>query len=88
MATTTKQDLEGYWKENITWVVILLAIWFLVSYVAGILLANVLENYYLGGFPLGFWFANQGSMVIFVILIYVYVQIMNRLDKKYDVHEK
>ena len=74
---TTKQDLEGYWKENITWVVILLAIWFLVSYVAGILLANVLENYYLGGFPLGFWFANQGSMVIFVILIYVYVQIMN-----------
>jgi putative solute:sodium symporter small subunit len=85
---TTKQDLEGYWKENITWVVILLAIWFLVSYVAGILLANVLENFYLGGFPLGFWFANQGSMVIFVILIYVYVQIMNSIDKKYDVHEK
>ena len=84
----TKQDLEGYWKENITWVVILLAIWFLVSYVAGILLANVLENYYIGGFPLGFWFANQGSMVIFVILIYVYVQIMNSIDKKYDVHEK
>ena len=85
---TTKQDLEGYWKENITWVVILLAIWFLVSYVAGILLANVLENFYIGGFPLGFWFANQGSMVIFVILIYVYVQIMNSIDKKYDVHEK
>ncbi|HSO71769.1 MAG TPA: DUF4212 domain-containing protein [Thermodesulfobacteriota bacterium] len=85
---TTKQDLEAYWKENITWVVILLTIWFLVSYVAGILLANVLENYYIGGFPLGFWFANQGSMVIFVILIYVYVQIMNSIDKKYDVHEK
>ena len=85
---TTKQDLEAYWKENITWVVILLAIWFLVSYVAGILLANVLENYYLGGFPLGFWFANQGSMVIFVLLIYAYVLIMNRIDKKYDVQEK
>ena len=85
---TTKQDLEGYWKENITWVVILLTIWFLVSYLAGILLANVLENYYLGGFPLGFWFANQGSMVIFVLLIYAYVQIMNRIDKKYDVQER
>jgi putative solute:sodium symporter small subunit len=88
MATTTKQDLEAYWKENLTWVAILLTIWFLVSYVAGILLANVLENFYLGGFPLGFWFANQGSMVIFVILIYVYVKIMNSIDKKYDVHEK
>ena len=85
---TTKQDLEAYWKENLTWVAILLTIWFLVSYVAGILLANVLENFYLGGFPLGFWFANQGSMVIFVILIYVYVKIMNSIDKKYDVHEK
>jgi putative solute:sodium symporter small subunit len=84
----TKQDLDAYWKENITWVVILLTIWFLVSYVAGILLVNVLEPYYLGGFPLGFWFANQGSMVIFVILIFVYVQIMNGIDKKYDVHEK
>ena len=84
----TKQDLEAYWKENLTWVVILLTIWFLVSYFAGILLANVLENYYIGGFPLGFWFANQGSMVVFVILIFVYVDIMNSIDQKYDVQEK
>ena len=84
----TKQDLAGYWKENITWVAILLTIWFLVSYVAGILLANVLENYYIGGFPLGFWFANQGSMVIFVLLILAYVKIMNAIDIKYDVQEK
>lgn len=84
----TKQDLEAYWKENLTWVVVLLTIWFLVSYFAGIMLANALENYYLGGFPLGFWFANQGSMVIFVILIFAYVKIMNRIDHKYDVHEK
>jgi putative solute:sodium symporter small subunit len=83
-----KQDLEAYWKENLKWVTILLSIWFLVSYVAGILLANVLESFYLGGFPLGFWFANQGSMVVFVILIYVYVKIMNGLDEKYDVQEK
>ncbi|MFH0788042.1 MAG: DUF4212 domain-containing protein [Pseudomonadota bacterium] len=84
----TKQDLQAYWKENITWVVILLIIWFLVSYVFGIMLANALESYYLGGFPLGFWFANQGSMVIFVLLILAYVKIMNRIDHKYDLHEK
>lgn len=84
----TKQDLQAYWKENITWVVILLIIWFLVSYVFGIMLANALENYFIGGFPLGFWFANQGSMVIFVLLIYAYVKIMNRIDIKYDLHEK
>lgn len=84
----TKQDLQAYWKENITWVVILLIIWFLVSYVFGIMLANALENYYLGGFPLGFWFANQGSMVIFVLLIFAYVKIMNAIDHKYDLHEK
>jgi len=83
-----KQDFEGYWKENLKWVAILLTIWFLVSYVAGIFLADALEGIHLGGFPLGFWFANQGSMVIFVILIFVYVTIMNNLDKKYDVEEK
>lgn len=86
--TTNKQDFEGYWRENLKWVAILLTIWFLVSYVAGIFLANVLETVRLGGFPLGFWFANQGSMVIFVILIFVYVVIMNKLDRKYDVEEK
>ena len=84
---TVKQNFEAYWKENITYVLILLAIWFLVSYVFGILMANALSNLYLGGFPLGFWFANQGSEVIFVLLILVYVKLMNRLDQKYDVHE-
>lgn len=84
----TKRDLEAYWKENLKWVAILLTIWFLVSYFAGIMLANVLETFYLGGFPLGFWFANQGSMIVFVLLIYVYVKIMNAIDIKYDVHEK
>jgi putative solute:sodium symporter small subunit len=83
-----KQDFEGYWKENLKWVTILLSIWFVVSYVAGIFLADALEGIHLGGFPLGFWFANQGSMVIFVILIYAYVRIMNNLDIKYDVQEK
>jgi putative solute:sodium symporter small subunit len=80
--------LEAYWRKNITYVAILLSIWFLVSYVFGIILADALSGIYLGGFRLGFWFANQGSEVIFVILIVVYVKLMNRLDEEFDVQEK
>jgi len=81
-------ELKAYWKQNLTYVSILLAIWFVVSYVCGILLANSLDAIKLGGFPLGFWFANQGSEITFVILIAVYVKLMNKLDIKYDVHEQ
>ena len=78
----------AYWKENLTYIVVLLAIWFSVSYLAGIVFADQLDAAVkLGGFPLGFWFANQGSEVIFVILIFVYVALMNKLDKKYGVFE-
>lgn len=84
----TKQNFAAYWRMNLTYVVILLSIWFLVSYVCGILLADVLSHIYIGGFRLGFWFANQGSEVIFVILIFVYVNLMNKLDKRFDVEEK
>lgn len=83
----TPEKLKAYWKENLTYITILLSIWFGVSYFAGILVANPLDSMRLGGFPLGFWFANQGSIVIFVLLIVVYVQLMNKLDRKYDVHE-
>lgn len=83
-----KQDFEAYWKENLTYVVILLSIWFTVSYLCGIVFADALDHIKLFGFPLGFWFANQGSEVIFVILIAVYVKLMNALDIKYDVHEQ
>jgi putative solute:sodium symporter small subunit len=83
-----KQDFEAYWKENITYVLILLAVWFSVSYLCGIVFADALDSIKLFGFPLGFWFANQGSEVIFVILIAVYVKLMNALDIKYDVHEQ
>jgi putative solute:sodium symporter small subunit len=86
MATREKQ--AAYWKENLTYIVVLLGIWFLVSYVFGILMADTLDKTKIAGFPLGFWFANQGSEVIFVILIAVYVWLMNRLDVKYDVHEQ
>jgi len=80
-------DLEKYWKENLRYIFIILAIWFGVSYLAGILLADALDAVKIGGFPLGFWFANQGSEIIFVILIFVYVSLMNKLDKKYGVYE-
>jgi putative solute:sodium symporter small subunit len=65
-----------------------LSIWFVVSYLFGIIMADALDTIHIAGFPLGFWFANQGSEVIFVILILVYVKLMNHLDIKYDVHEQ
>jgi putative solute:sodium symporter small subunit len=64
-----------------------LAIWFVVSYGAGILLVDWLDQFRLGGFKLGFWFAQQGSIYVFVILIFVYVYLMNRLDKKFEFDE-
>ena len=83
-----KNSKKGYWKKNLKYLAILLSIWFLVSYGAGILFADYLNNFHMGGFPLGFWFAQQGAIFIFVILIFTYVMLMNRLDKKFDVNEK
>jgi len=82
-----QEKMKAYWKENLTYITILLSIWFAVSYLCGILLANPLDAISIGGFKLGFWFANQGSEVVFVILIFVYVYLMNKLDRKYDVRE-
>jgi putative solute:sodium symporter small subunit len=82
------EQQKHYWKENLTYIVVLLAIWFACSYLAGIVFADQLDAAgKIGGFPIGFWFANQGSEVIFVVLIFVYVMLMNRLDKKYGVFE-
>ena len=83
----SKKDMKAYWKVNLGYLAILLSIWFLVSYVFGILLVDQLNTVKLGGFKLGFWFAQQGSMYVFVILIFVYVKMMNKLDKKYGVDE-
>jgi len=77
-----------YWKKNLSYLAILLSIWFVVSFGAGILLADFLNQFKLAGFPLGFWFAQQGSIYVFVLLIFVYVFLMNRLDKAFDVDEK
>ncbi|WP_350288770.1 DUF4212 domain-containing protein [uncultured Croceitalea sp.] len=78
---------KKYWRENLKYLAILLTIWFVVSYGFGILLVDELNAIRLGGFKLGFWFAQQGSIYVFVVLIFVYVQLMNKLDKKYDVNE-
>lgn len=82
-----KEDPKGYWRENIKYVLILLTIWFVVSYGAGILFKDELNAFKIGGFKLGFWFAQQGAMYVFVILIFVYVKLMNNLDKKYGYDE-
>ncbi len=83
----SEKNLKEYWKKNIRYVTILLAIWFFVSYVLGIFLVEPLNAIRIGGFKLGFWFAQQGSIYVFVILIFVYVNWMNKLDKEYDVDE-
>jgi putative solute:sodium symporter small subunit len=82
-----KNKATAYWKENVKYLSILLVIWFLVSYGCGILFKDALNEIRLGGFKLGFWFAQQGSIYVFVILIFVYVRIMNKLDKKYGFDE-
>ena len=76
-----------YWKKNIRIVLSLLAVWFFVSFGMGILLVDVLDNFRIFGFKLGFWMAQQGSIFCFVILIFVYVYRMNKLDHQYDMDE-
>lgn len=81
------KDLKLYWKENLRYLAILLSIWFAVSYGCGILFVEELNAFRLGGFKLGFWFAQQGAIYAFVVLIYVYIRLMTKLDKKYNVNE-
>ena len=82
-----QKHATAYWKENLKYLIILLSIWFIVSYGCGILFREALDEIRLGGFKLGFWFAQQGSIYVFVILIFVYVRLMNKLDKKYGFDE-
>jgi len=82
-----KEKQKEYWRTNLKYVAVLMSIWFLVSYVCGIFLAEPLNNIRVGGFPVGFWFAQQGSIYVFVVLIFVYVWLMNRLDRRFGVYE-
>jgi putative solute:sodium symporter small subunit len=83
-----KQKMKAYWKKNLRTLLILLLIWFTVSFGFGILLVEQLNSIKIGGFKLGFWFAQQGSIYVFVLLIFVYVYRMNKLDKEFDVNEE
>ncbi len=77
----------GYWKANLRLVTLCLVIWFVVSYLFGIILVEPLNNIRIGGYKLGFWFAQQGSMYIFVALIFFYANRIGKLDREFDVHE-
>jgi len=78
---------KAYWSAVLGLLTKVLVIWFVVSFGAGILFVDVLNNIKLGGYPLGFWFAHQGSIYIFIGLIFYYAKAMNKLDRKFDVHE-
>ena len=79
---------NNYWKSNIRILIALLGIWFISSFGFGILFSDVLDNFQIGGFKIGFWFAQQGSIFSFVILIFVYVYLMEKLDKKIPKNNK
>ena len=73
---------NAYWRKNLQIVAILLSIWFVVSFLLGIVFVEDLNHYKLGGFPLGFWFAQQGSIYTFIVLVLVYAIWMDRVDAK------
>jgi putative solute:sodium symporter small subunit len=82
-----RESARSYWRENLRIIMTYMVIWFAVSYGCGILFVDELDQIQFFGFPLGFWFAQQGSIYVFIGLIWAYVFSMNRLDEKYDVHE-
>ena len=81
------EKARAYWKANLRYLAILLSIWLMVSFGFGIVLKDMLDTIPLGGFKLGFWFAQQGAIYVFVILIFVYVRLMNKLDRQFGYRE-
>jgi putative solute:sodium symporter small subunit len=82
------RSAQDYWRRNVNLLVKCLVVWFVCSYLFGIILFEELNAISLGGYKLGFWFAQQGSIYIFLIIIYYYVRRMNALDREFDVDEK
>lgn len=80
-------DRKEYWRRNLRLVAVCMVIWFIVSYVFGIILVEPLNNIRIGGYKLGFWFAQQGSIYTFVVLIFFYARRMNKLDREFSVQE-
>lgn len=77
-----------YWRANVRLLLSLLVVWFVVSYGCGILFVDMLNNFYIGGYPLGYFFAQQGAIYVFLFLIFFYAWRMNRLDRKFGVEEE
>ena len=88
MAFKNDDDKTAYWRENLGLLAKLLVVWFAVSFGAGILFVDQLDQIQFFGFKLGFWFAQQGSIYVFVVLIFVYMAKMNAMDKRYGVDEE
>ncbi|WP_166423407.1 DUF4212 domain-containing protein [Paraglaciecola sp. 20A4] len=88
MAFKNEEDKKAYWRENLALMAKLLIVWFVVSFGCGILLVDLLDQIQLFGFKLGFWFAQQGAIYVFVALIFIYMYKMNQLDKRYGVDEE
>jgi len=86
-ADGTSEAEGAYWRENLRLLVSLMAIWFVSSFGAGILFREWLDQFSLGGYPLGFWFAQQGSIYIFIALIFFYVVRMKQIERKYDLDD-
>ena len=87
MSPLNEQQAKEYWQRNLSLMVKLLVIWFVVSYGCGILLVDVLNQIQIGGYKLGFWFAQQGSIYVFVALIFYYAKKMGDLDREFGVDE-
>ena len=87
MSPLSEDQAKEYWRRNLSLMVKLLVIWFVVSYGFGILLVDVLNQIQLGGYKLGFWFAQQGSIYVFVGLIFYYARKMGQLDREFNVEE-
>ncbi|WP_375201551.1 DUF4212 domain-containing protein [Hyphococcus sp.] len=88
MGDTTDTRAKAYWRENVKLLLILLSVWFAVSFGAGVLFVDALNQIHLGGFKLGFWFAQQGSIIVFVVLIFVYAARMKEIDRRFGAHEE
>ncbi len=88
MSPLNEQQAKDYWRRNLSLMIKMLVIWFVVSYGCGILLVDVLNQIQIGGYKLGFWFAQQGSIYVFVGLIFYYAKKMGDLDREFNVEEE
>ncbi len=88
MAFKSESDAKAYWARNVRLMITLMIVWFVVSFGFGIILVEPLNNIQLGGYKLGFWFAQQGAMYVFVALIFIYAKRMAALDREFGVHDE